>query len=176
MITSKSYPRLAAVALLALCLLWFPLLHAQTAPTAHNLTLSNVTQSIDQNGRVVLLAKVTGDLQGVLTVAMSVSPSGAITSGDWALNVSYISYGAPILNGDGDPGETLVQLGVIKGTVDSGNVTVDENGLASAMASVQLTLTGATLHYAGVTSGSGTLNGSSLDANGLSAGSVALTF
>ncbi len=82
--------RLLASGAFALTLTSAQVLHAQTNPTTHNLTLSNVAETIDADGRRVFVAKVAGDLPGILTLALRVGPNGAISGGEWAPNVSYI--------------------------------------------------------------------------------------
>lgn len=151
-------------------------LSAQSQPMTHNLTIGNATESIDAHGRVVLVANVQGDLQGVLTLALVVRADGTVTAGEWALNVSYIQLGPPSSDGDGDPSETLVQLGVIKGSVSGGVADLGNDGLATDLSGIQLNLTGATMQFAGATSGNGTVAGSSINQQNSSTGSLTLTF
>ncbi len=162
---------------LALALCSEHLVYAQSSPTTHNLTLSNVAETIDADGRRVFVAKVTGDLPGVLTLALRVGANGAISGGEWALTVSYIQFGPPDPDGDGDASESLVQRGVIKGSVNSGGSAVlVGNGLASDLSSVQLNVTGATVDFASTTSGSGSVLGSDLNQQAASSGYLTITF
>ncbi len=149
---------------------------AQSQPTVHKLQITNVTESVDTKGRVLLNGIVKGDLQGVLTLALVVAPNGTVTGGEWALNVSFIKFGAPDKDGDGDESESLVQLGTIKGVISAGAAGRKANGLATALNGVELKITGATLQYAKTTTGSGMFAGSSLDVQSASNGTFSLTF
>lgn len=170
--------RTGLVTLFALILCLTPSLPlcAQSAATTHNLQLSNITESVDSKGRILLTGTVKGDIQGVLTIALVVAPNGTVTGGEWALNVSFIKFGAPDKDGDGDESESLVQLGVIKGTLSGGAVGRKANGFATAVNGVDLKITGATLQYAHTTSGSGVFAGSSLDIQSASNATLSLTF
>jgi len=168
--------RLLALGAMTLSLVTTNRLAAQTQPTTHTLTVANAKESIDAKGRIILVGNVKGDLPGVLTLALTVGPSGTITSGEWALNVSYIKFGAPEVNGDGDESESLVQLGVLKGTVAAGVAGRATNGLAIALNGLQLNVTGATVQFAKTTKGTGTFNGSSLNSQTASSASLSITF
>ncbi len=144
------------------------------SPTSHNLTLSNAVESIDSQGRLVLVVGVTGDLPGTLTVRMTISSSGIITGGEWALNVSYIEFGA--LSKDGDHEESLIQRGVLKGSIASGSAVLNGNGTLADFSNVRLVVTGATQQFATVRSGSGSIVGTQLDNSANSNGLLALTF
>lgn len=74
------------------------------------MTLSNAVESIDTANRKVFVVNVAGDLPGVLTVAVVVAADGTVSSGEWALNVSYIQFGPPDADGDGDASETLCNV------------------------------------------------------------------
>lgn len=148
---------------------------AYSQTTTRNLVLQGATESIDSSGRIVLVARVQGDLSGVLTLALVVGSDGTVTGGEWALNLSYMQYG-PGVTRDGDPGEALVKLGVLKGSVTGGNAHLAGNGLATDLNGIQLKLTGATNKFAATTSGSGTLVASLLNQPNASNGSITLTF
>jgi hypothetical protein len=176
-IANRRWPaRHLALCALILALIPARALLAQSQPTTHNLTLANATESIDARGRIVLVANVQGDLPGVLTLALVVSPDGTVTGGEWALNVSYIQFGPPSSDGDGDASESLVQLGVIKGSVSGGSTGLASNGFATALTAIQLNVTGATVQFAGTTNGSGSVTGSSMDRQDTSSGSLTISF
>lgn len=176
MAMKNSRARRLATFALALALTSAGTLHAQTTPSTHNLSLSAVTQTTDANGRKVLVAHVSGDLPGILTLALVIGPSGVVTGGEWALNVSYIQFGPPDADGDGDPSESLVQRGVIKGAIMGGSAVLNSNGLATDLSGIQLQITGATVQFAATTSGSGSVLGSSINQQAASSGLLAITF
>lgn len=144
--------------------------------TTHTLTLSNATETIDAQHRRVFVANVQGDIPGTLTLALVVGADGVVTGGEWALTVSYIQFGPPDADGDGDRSESLVQRGVIKGTVSIGSSLLATDGLASNVSGVLLSVTGGTLEFAGKTGGTGTLNGSSMNQQAASSGTLTINF
>ena len=171
--------RIWQTSLLALCALLFCVAPARSAnkeePTAHVLTVSSVDQTIDRNGRKIFVAHLSGELPGILTMVLNVEPGGAVTGGEWALNVSYQVFGRPNPAGDGDASERLVQLGHFKGTVVSGTAAVLPNRITTS-ASVQLMITGATVNFAGITSGSGSFIGADLNVSSISSGTFTLIY
>lgn len=174
MTTRKWRARLLAVAALSLTLSPARFVIAQSQPITHHLTLSNATESIDAKGRIILVGNIAGDLPGVLTLALSVRPDGTVSSGEWALNVSYVQFGP--MSSDGDASESLVQLGVIKGSIRTGVAGLSANHLATALTGIQLDVTGATVQFARTTKGSGIFTGSRLDNHNAPIGSLNLTF
>lgn len=148
--------------------------HAQSEPTAHNMQISGATESVDANGRIVLIANTQGDLPGVLTVAMSVGPDGRVASGEWALSVSYNQLGST--TADGTAGTTLVQQGTLKGAVSGGFAQVGSDGLVTDLNGLQLALSSATLQFASATTGNGTANGNHMNDQAASNGTLTLTF
>lgn len=176
MAKKNSMVRLAATYALALALTSGGSVHAQMKSTTHNLTLSNVAETIDADGRQVLIAQVAGDLPGILTLALVIGPNGLVTSGEWALNVSYIQFGPPDADGDGDPSESLVQRGVIKGAITGGSAVLNSSGVATDLSGIQLHITGATVEFAATTTGSGSVLGSSINQQAASSGLLAITF
>lgn len=148
--------------------------HAQSQPSAHNMQLSSATESIDSNGRVVLIANTQGDLPGVLTVAMTVGPDGRVSSGEWALSVSYNQLSGTTQ--DGTAGTTLVQQGTLKGAVSGGFAAVGGDGLVTDLNGLQLSLASATLQFASATTGTGTANGNHMNDQAASNGTLTLTF
>lgn len=151
-------------------------LSAQGALVTHNLTLNDAAETIDIHGRRVLVASVQGDLSGVLTLALVVSPNGVVTGGEWALNVSYLEYGPPDDDADGDASEKLVQRGVVKGQVGSGSIVPASDGLPSDLSAIQLSITGATLEFAAVKTGTGTVTGNSMNQRSASTGTLSINF
>ncbi len=176
MTTKKSRARLFTASAFALALTSAGHLSAQTNPTAHNLTLSNIAETIDAHGRRVFVAHVEGDLPGVFTLALVVGPSGTVTGGEWALTVSYIQFGPPDPDGDGDASEALVQRGVIKGAVSGGAAVLTAGGLASDLSGVQLNVSGATVQFASAKTGSGYVLGSNMNNQAASTGNLTITF
>lgn len=176
MTTYKSKARLFTTSAFALTLISAEHLSAQTNPTAHNLTLSNVAETVDAHGRRVFVAHVEGDLPGVFTLALVVGPTGTVTGGEWALTVSYIQFGPPDHDGDGDPSESLVQRGVVKGAVTRGTAVLAADGLASDLSGVQLSVSGATVQFASAKTGSGYVLGSSMNKQAASSGNLTITF
>lgn len=140
------------------------------------MTLSKVSETIDKHGRRVFVSEVQGDLPGVLTVALEVGAGGVVTGGEWALTVSYIQFGPPDADGDGDPSEALVQRGVLKGAVTGGAAVLTDGGLATDISGIQLNLTGATVEFASAKTGTGTVTGSSMNQQAASNGSLSITF
>lgn len=176
MANRKLRARLLASCAFALALSSAGSLRAQANPTSHKLTLGNVAETIDANGRRVFVANVGGDLPGVLTLALVVGPNGVVSGGEWALNVSYIKFGPPDGDGDGDPSESLVQRGVIKGSVSGGSAILDNGGLASDLNAIRLNISGATLEFASITAGTGSVLGSSMNQQAISNGFLTITF
>lgn len=165
---------LVASALVAFGMAWqAATIHAQS-PTTHDLTLASSNETTDSQGRLVLVWNVKGDLPGTLTLRMTMSATGAITGGDWALDVSYIEFGP--LSSDGDHEESLIQRGVLKGSIAGGAAVLNSTGTAVNLSGVQLVVTGATQQFSSVRSGSGSIVGSQLDNSANSNGLLALTF
>jgi hypothetical protein len=150
-------------------------LRAQST-TTHTLTLSNATEIIDAQNRLVIVATVQGDIPGILTLAVIVGPDGVVRGGEWALTVSYIQFGPPDTDGDGDASESLVQRGVIKGSVSVGSSFLAANGLASELSGIILNVTGATLEFVGKNSGTGTVTGRNMNQQAASSGTLTITF
>jgi hypothetical protein len=151
-------------------------LRAQSTPVAHTLTLNNATETIDAQDRRVIVANVQGDMPGTLTLALVLGADGVVTGGEWALTVSYIQFGPPDADGDGDASESLVQRGVIKGAVSLGSSLLATDGQASNLSGILLSVTGGTLEFAGKSTGTGTLNGSSMNQQAASSGTLTISF
>ncbi len=175
MVKKNLRARLLETSALALVLISAGSLQAQTS-TTHNLTLSNVVETINADGRHVLVAHVAGDLPGILTLALVIGPNGIVTGGEWALDVSYIRFGPPDADGDGDPSESLVQRGVIKGAITGGSAVLNPRGSATDLSGIQLHITGATVEFAAINKGTGSVLGSSMNQQAASSGLLAITF
>src|SRR5437879_2102847 len=74
---------------------------ALQSATTYNMQLSLAEQSQDDQGRTLLTMMSAGDLQGVLTLAVTTAADGSITGGEWALTVSYTEPNDP--NAQPDP-------------------------------------------------------------------------
>ena len=146
---------------------------AQT-PTAHNLQLSNASESVDAQGRFVLVANVAGDLPGVLTLAMSVGPDGRVSGGEWALSV--ISNTVTGTSPDGATNTENVPQGTLKGSVTGGFTGVGSDGLLTDLNGVQIAINGATQQFATVTSGTGSASGNHMNDQSASNGTLTLSF
>ncbi len=165
-------------AVLAVCMPARPL----QAETLYKSKFALAEQSIDPQGRTVVVMQGMGDLSGVLTLVLNVGADGSVSGGQWALNVSYIAPSHPFAQIDPtrqDPdaalGEKLVQKGVLSGTI-SGGSTAAANGVVSAINSLQLTITHGTMQFAGVTQGTGTVVGTRMDHRANASAFTSLTF
>ena len=98
-----------------------------------------------ESGSIALNLNATGDLPGMLSLTLR-HEGGNINGGTWTLTVL-----PP--NADASSSET----GTLTGTFTSGTVTLDANGIATAVTSVQLTVQSGTGQYGTTTAGSGTL-------------------
>ena len=154
----------------------------QQTTTTYNINLALAGQSQDDQGRYVLIMQASGDLSGVLTLAVSTAADGTITGGEWAFNASYTAPVNPDAQPDpslADPdqpiGEKLVQKGVLNGSVQGGFATM-AGSQVQALASVQLSVQAGTVEFAAVTDGSGSANGTAVNDRDNSTGSMTLTF
>jgi hypothetical protein len=160
--------------LLATIVIASALANAQS-PSTYNINLSLAEQSQDDQGRTVVTMISKGDLPGVLTLALSMASDGTVTGGEWSLVVSYTDIVNPQGQTEEEKGETLIQKGVLSGTVLAGGTTLN-NGVVSAIGYLQLDLSHGTVEYASVPNGSGSASGTSIDDRANSAGSATLTF
>jgi hypothetical protein len=155
---------------------------AQQQTVTYNSNFSVASQSVDSQGRTVIIMQGGGDLPGVLTLVLSLAADGSISSGQWALNVSYTAplnpnaqpdYSLP--DPDSSVGEQLIQKGTLSGTIASGSATVAA-GSVSAFTSLQLVITTGTLQFSGITAGNGSANGIHIDDRTNSTAYTSLTF
>ena len=148
--------------------------------TTYNIALSHAEETVDSSGQSVLTMMARGDLQGALTVKLQRAADGTVTGGEWALSVSYTEIVAaqpPSGNPEEeDPGEILVQKGVLKGVVTAGVASQNATGQIDALSGLQLLLTGGTVAYDTVASGSGSIDGSAVSDRDASTGSFTLIF
>lgn len=146
---------------------------AQTA-TAHYLQLSGATESVDTQGRTILVLNVTGDLPGVLTLAVSVGADGRVSGGEWALSV--VANPVTGTSPDGAQNTAMAQLGTLKGSITGGFAAIGGDGTLTDLNGLQLSLSGATMQFAQVTSGTGSANGNNMNSQTASNGTLTLTF
>jgi hypothetical protein len=138
-------------------------LHAQKNTTSHSSWMSPADIVKLKSGQTALTVRVEGDLSGRLTLI--VKPDGDGLTGTWALVDSHIEEG---LGGT----ETLVQRGTIKGTLSGGFATYGPGGRIIGFRDLRLQITGGTLGYAGLTSGSGYAQGINLETRRRSGGAL----
>ncbi len=155
---------------------------AQQATAVYKSNFLLAEQSIDPQGRTVVVMQGTGDLPGVLTLVLHVGADGSISDGEWALNVSYTAPSHPeaqidptLQDPDAAQGEKLVQKGVLSGTVNGGSAT-SANGFVSNINALQLVITHGTMQFAAVTQGSGSVTGTRIDQRANSSAFTSLTF
>jgi hypothetical protein len=155
---------------------------AQQTQTTYNITLAVASQFQDDQGRYVVTMQATGDLPGVLTMALATAPDGTVTSGEFAFNSSYTAplnpnavpdYSLP--DPDEPIGETLVQLGVLSGSVSGGFATL-AGSQVQALTSMQFAIESGTVQYTAITTGSGSAAGTAVNDPVNSTGSMTLTF
>ena len=108
-----------------------------------------------KSGQTAFTVRVEGDLSGRLTLLVKPDGSDGLT-GTWALVDSHIE------DGTGDA-ETLVRRGTIRGTLSGGFATYGPGGRIIGFQDLRLQITGGTLAYAGLTSGSGYAQGINLE-------------
>lgn len=119
------------------------LVHA--AATYNNIVSGAQTASPETDGAALNL-NATGDLPGMLNLKLK-QENGNVTSGTWIMTV---------LPQNADASSN--QIGTLTGTVNGGTVTIDANGIVSAVNSIQLTVQSGTGQYEPVSSGNGTLS------------------
>ncbi|HSK62445.1 MAG TPA: hypothetical protein VK893_01340 [Pyrinomonadaceae bacterium] len=124
----------------------FALLCSIHAATTYNNTVSGSQTASAESGSIALNLNATGDLPGMLSLTLK-HEDGNVNGGAWTLTVL-----PP--NADASSSET----GTLTGTLTSGALTLDANGIATAANSVQLNVQSGTGQYGSITAGSGTLN------------------
>jgi hypothetical protein len=149
----------------AIAVSYSPALHAQ-GPSNHASWMSPADIVKLKSGQTTVTVRVEGDLSGRLTLVLRPDADGAL-AGTWALVDSHIEDGV-------GGSETLVQRGTIKGTVTGGFATFGPGGRIIGFRDLRLQITGGTLAYADITSGSGFAQGINLETRRRSAGGALL--
>lgn len=116
------------------------------AAATYNNTVSGAQTASPESEGAALNLNATGDLPGMLNIKLQ-HGSGNVTGGTWTMTVLP-------QNADANSNQT----GTLTGTVSGGTVTIDANGIVSAVNSIQLTVQSGTGQYESITSGNGTLN------------------
>lgn len=116
------------------------------AAATYNDTLSGSQTASAESGGIALNLNASGDLPGILSLTLR-HEGGNVSGGTWTLTV---------LPPNADAAST--ETGSLTGSLNSGTLTVDANGIVTAANAVQLTVQSGTGEYAAVTSGSGTLS------------------
>lgn len=111
----------------------------------YNDTVSGSQSASVEGGSVTFNLNATGDLPGIVSLTIR-HEGGNVNGGTWKLKVL-----PP--NADATSNET----GTLTGTFSGGTMTLDANGIASAVSSVQLSVQSGTGQFESVTSGNGTL-------------------
>jgi len=129
------------------CLLFVLLLSLSLlVTTTYNNTVSGSQTASAESGTVAFNLNATGELPGMLHLTVRHEGSN-ITGGMWKLTILPA-------NADATSSET----GTLTGSLSGGTLTLDENGIATAAGSVQLTMQSGTGQYEAITSGTGTLS------------------
>lgn len=130
----------------ALSIFILTLLFSNHAAAPYNNTVSGSQTASAESGTVAFNLNATGDLPGMLIVKLR-HEDGNVTGGTWTLTVL-----PP--NADASSSEQ----GTLTGSFTSGTITLDANGIATAISTVQVTVQSGTGQYNSITSGSGTLS------------------
>lgn len=130
----------------ALSIFSLAVVFSSNTPATYNNTVSGSQTAAAESGSIALNLNATGDLPGMLSLTLK-HESGSVNGGTWTLTVL-----PP--NADASSSET----GTLTGSVTSGTVTLDANGIASAASSVQLNVQSGTGQYSSISAGSGTLS------------------
>jgi hypothetical protein len=117
----------------------------RAAATYHDTVTGSQTASAESGG-IALNLNASGDLPGMLSVTLT-REGGNISGGTWTLSVLPPNADA-----------TSSEIGKLNGKLTGGTLTLDANGIVTAINSVQLTVQTGTEQYATVTGGNGTLS------------------
>ena len=112
----------------------------------YNNTVNGSQTASAESGSIALNLNATGDLPGILSVTLR-HEGGNISGGTWKLTVLPQNADA-----------TSTETGTLTGSFTGGTITLDANGIASAVSSVQLTVQSGTGQFEAATNGSGTLS------------------
>jgi hypothetical protein len=116
------------------------------AAATYNNTVSGSQTASAESGTVTLNLNATGDLPGILILTLR-HEGGNVSGGTWKLTVL-----PP--NADATSSET----GSLTGNFTAGTLTLDANGIVTAVNSVQLTVQSGTGQFEAINSGSATLS------------------
>ena len=133
-------------------------------PTNHSSWMSPADIVKLKSGKTAFTVRVEGDLSGRLTLIVTSDGADGLT-GTWALVDSHIEEGV-------GGAESLVQRGTIRGTLSGGLATYGPGGRIIGFRDLRLRITGGTLAYAGLTSGSGYAQGINLETRRRSGGAL----
>jgi hypothetical protein len=122
------------------------LLLSNPVAATYNNTVSGSQTAAAETGSIALNLNAAGDLPGMLSVTLK-HEGGNVNGGTWTLTV---------LPPNADASST--ETGTLTGTFTSGTITLDSNGIATAISSVNVTVQSGTGQYSTITSGSGTLS------------------
>lgn len=112
----------------------------------YNDTVSGSQTAAPESEGIALNLTAAGDLPGMIKLKL-VRTDANITGGSLTMTV---------LPADADASSS--ERGSLTGTVASGTLTLNENGTLASASSVQITIQSGTGEFAGVTSGSATVN------------------
>ena len=130
----------------ALSIFILTLLFSNHTAATYNNSVSGSQTAAAETGSIALNLNATGDLPGMLKLTLQ-HEGGNVNGGAWTLTVLPS-------NADASSSET----GTLTGSFTGGPLTLDSNGIASAVSSVQLTVQSGTGQFGSITSGSGTLS------------------
>ena len=131
--------------LLPTLLIFSVVVFSSHTPATYNNTVTGSQTAAAETGSIALNLNATGDLPGMLSLTLR-HDGGNVNGGTWTLTVL-----PP--NADASSSES----GTLTGSFTSGTITLDANGIATAVTSVQLTVQSGTGQYGTTTAGSGTL-------------------
>lgn len=130
----------------ALSIFILTLLVSNYSAATYNNSVNGSQTAASETGSIALNLYATGDLPGMLKLTLR-HEDGNVNGGTWTLTVL-----PP--NADASSSET----GTLTGSFTTGTLTLDSNGIATAVSSVQLTVQSGTGQFGAITSGSGTLS------------------
>ncbi len=116
------------------------------AAATYNNTVSGAQTASPESEGAALNLNATGDLPGMLNLKLQ-HEGGNVTGGTWTMTVLPQNADA-----------TSNSNGTLAGSISGGTLTLDANGIITAVNSVQLTLQSGTGQYETTTSGNGTLS------------------
>lgn len=112
----------------------------------YNDTVNGSQTAAPEADGIALNLTAAGELPGMVKVTL-VRSEGNVTGGSWTMTV---------LPANADASST--ERGSLTGNVTSGSVTLNENGTLASASSVQIAIQSGTGEFAGVNSGTATIN------------------